>query len=581
MYRSNALANYVLVGVVLPLALLPCCPLPWAVAQGQYNFIVAPAFSASGNLFVADFNGDGKPDLLDSFGNLLLGNGDGTFAAGPSVAGTPLAVADFNGDGKPDVLEQGTGTLLVLLGNGDGTFQAAISTNSGADLTGIAAGDLNGDGKADVVGVFNGNLLVYLSNGDGTFAAGVPYSLGTTTTPESPITLADFNGDKKTDLLVSLEAHNNSGPGQEIVLLGNGDGTFQTPITSPGVNGPFSVVTGDFNGAGKLDLAISFFGNPPAVSPGVSLLLGNGDGTFQTPTVVIPNTYGNLAVADLNGDDKLDLVLQSSPWAEIYLGNGNGTFSNTHSYFLNDNFDETANPVVADFNLDGKPDIANGTATLAVAHTYALQQQTTGIATADLNGDGNLDLLAVGAGGYSVLLGNGDGSFQPPIFYGFANGGSQFGMVLTDFNGDGKLDLAIPAGSQTVAVLLGKGDGTFGPPAYFFDGSGITLVSADFRSDGKNDLVASGPSGTAILLGNGDGTFQTASFISTNPGGGALFAEDLNGDGKPDLLIGNQAFLGNGDGTFTAKYAGNLVASTLTDINGDGKPGRVWAAARG
>jgi hypothetical protein len=116
----------------------------------------------------------------------------------------PLAVADFNGDGKPDVLEEGTGTLLVLLGNGDGTFQAPISTDSGADLTAIAAGDLNGDGKADVVGVFNGSMLVYLSKGDGTFAAGVPYSLGTTLLPYGPITLGDFNGDKKTDLAVTL-----------------------------------------------------------------------------------------------------------------------------------------------------------------------------------------------------------------------------------------------------------------------------------------------------------------------------------------------------------------------------------------
>lgn len=310
MYRSNALVNCLRLGVVLPLALLITLLPSLAVAQGQYNFIVPPAYNGTGNQFVADFNGDGKPDLLDSYGNLQLGNGDGTFTAGIPVPGNPLAVADFNGDGKPDVLEQGTGTLLVLLGNGDGTFQAPISTDSGADLTGIAAGDLNGDGKADVVGVFNGSMLVYLSKGDGTFAAGVPYSLGTTSTPSAPITLADFNGDKKTDAVVSVEGSN--GPGPEIVFLGNGDGTFQTALTSPGVDGPESVVAGDFNGDGKLDLAISFSGTPTSVPPGVSVLLGNGDGTFQAPTIVIP-TDGSLAVADLNGDGKLDLVLQNFP----------------------------------------------------------------------------------------------------------------------------------------------------------------------------------------------------------------------------------------------------------------------------
>jgi hypothetical protein len=637
MYRSNALVTCFGLRVVLPLALLIMLLPSLAVAQGQYNFIVPPTFTGTGNLFAADFNGDGKLDLLDSYGNLQLGNGDGTFIPGPSVAGTPLAVADFNGDGKPDVLEQGTGTLLVLLGNGDGTFQAPISTDSGADLTGIAAGDLNGDGKADVVGVFNGSMLVYLSKGDGTFAAGVPYSLGTTSTPSAPMTLADFNGDKKTDAAVSIDSSN--GPGQEIVFLGNGDGTFRTALTSPGVDGPESVVAGDFNGDGKLDLAISFSGTPTSVPPGVSVLLGNGDGTFQAPTIVIP-TDGSLAVADLNGDGKLDLVLQNFPanwisWAEIYLGNGNGTFSNTRSYFLNVEAFPSGVPVIADFNLDGKPDVAagdylllgngdgtfqgvaglplpftycgcggfgaalavvgdfdknaapyiaaingsnldilsnDGAATLALAHTYTLQQPTPGIATGDLNGDGNLDLVvASGNTGYSVLLGNGDGSFQPPAFYQLANAG--YSIVLADFNRDGKLDLAIPAGNQTVAVLLGNGNGTFGAPIYTFDGGGGSLVSADFNGDGKPDLAAVGASGITILLGNGDGTFQTATFISTVTGESLLFTADLNGDGKPDLITGGgYVFLGNGDGTFTALAYKGISVYALADINGDGKP---------
>jgi hypothetical protein len=632
MYRSNVLVNCFRLRVVLPLALLATLLPSPAVAQGQYNFIVPPTYYGTGDQFVADFNGDGKPDLLDSYGNLQLGNGDGTFTAGIPVPGTPLAVADFNGDGKPDVLEQGTGTLLVLLGNGDGTFQAPISTDSGADLTAIAAGDLNGDGKADLVGVFNGSMLVYLSKGDGTFAAGVPYSLGSTSTPSAPITLGDFNGDKKTDVVVTVAEN---GSAQEVVFLGNGDGTFKTAITSAGVGGS-SVVAGDFNGDGKLDLAISVPGNGSA---GVSLLLGNGDGTFQAPTVVIP-TGGTLAVTDVNGDGKLDLVLQNFPadrisWAEIYLGNGDGTFSNTHSYFLQVEAFSTNFPVVADFNLDGKPDVAagnyvllgnedgtfqgvgglpfpfvncqcgafggavvgefdknaapyiaavdtstnlyifsnDGTGTLALAHTYTLQQAALGLATADLNGDGNLDLLAVSAAGYSVLLGNGDGSFQPPAFYSLANGAGPYSTVLADFNRDGKLDLAIPAGNQSVAVLLGNGNGTFQAPIYTFAGNASGLVSADFNGDGKPDLAAAGTSGLAILLGNGDGTFQTATFITLNScGGGPFFTTDLNGDGKPDL-IGCGTFLGNGDGTFTA-VTKNTTAGlyALADVNGDGKP---------
>ena len=396
------------------------------------------------------------------------------------------------------------------------------------------------------------------------------------------------------------------------------------------------MVACDFNGDGKLDLAISFSGNPPSVPSGVSVLLGNGDGTFQAPTVVIP-TDGSLAVADVNGDGKSDLVLQNLvstrvSWAEIYLGNGNGTFSNTHSYFLNVNFISSDVPVIADFNLDGKLDVAagnymllgngdgtfqgigglpipfakcqcaigsavvgdfnknaaqyiaaadtnttlyilsnDGTGTLAIAHTYTLG--ASGLAAADLNGDGNLDLLVVDAAGYSVLLGNGDGSFQSPAFHSLANGAGPYSTVIADFNRDDKLDFAIPVGSQTFAVLLGNGDGIFGTPIYTFTGNVSGLVSADFNGDGKPDLAAVGASGIAILLGNGDGTFQAATFISTVTTESVLFTADLNGDGKPDLITGGgEVFLGNGDGTFPMTVSRGIPVSALADVNGDGTP---------
>ncbi len=630
-------------------------------ASAQIQFFTPPTYSGgTGPDFVADFNGDGKPDIL-SGGVLILGNGDGTFTKGTAVPGTPLAVADFNGDGKPDLLGQGQGTLEVFLGNGDGTFQTTpIITNIEASLQGVIAGDLRGDGKFDVLGFSNNTVIVYLGNGDGTFAAGVSYPV---VIPFGPvvITLGDFNGDQKADVVVSVPGGNVAG--QEVVFLGNGDGTLQAGIGSTGVPYPGSVVTGDFNADGKLDLVIS---NQPSgctgPCPPTSILLGNGDGTFQAPSTVFPGS-GSLAVGDINGDGKLDLVfLDQSEDVEVYLGNGDGTFSNTHTYQTqlgggNDG------PLLADFNLDGKLDIAaagttllgngngtfngwsavagagpisipslsliaigdfdkngtqdlaastsissnnpdslyiftnDGTGALSLAHTYAVQQQVEGIAAADFNGDGNLDLIAVsedvnsGTWGYSVLLGNGDGSFQSPVFYlqtavldGFITT-----IVFADFNNDHKLDFAVPAGNGTFAVLLGNGDGTFGAPTYFFDGNSNNqaagaLVAADFNGDGKIDIAASDYSnplgGMAILLGNGDGTFQTVTFPFTDTVGN-LFAVDLNHDGKVDLVDSNgHAYLGNGDGTFKEIAASGYSVTALADINGDGVPDEVGSVTK-
>jgi len=330
-----------------------------------------------------------------------------------------LAVADFNGDGKADVLEQGTGTLLVQLGNGDGTFQTpAISTASGVSLVSPTAVDLNGDGKADVIRVSNGALLVYLGKGDGRFAAGVSYSLGTMSSSFAPISLGDFNGDGKTDVVVNI-------PNFVVLLPGNGDGTFQAAVTSVGVIGPIYSVVGDVNGDGKLDLAVYECDFVYGCAPWI--LMGNGDGTFQVSSIGIfsrapPDRAALMAGSDFDGDGKLDLVVASlddsllvPEFTQIYLGDA---FSNISSYVLN----------------------------------FPGATNTSGIAVADLNGDGKLDIAAGG----TVLLGNGDGTFQGiRITAGLAGN-----LVIGDFDKNGTLDVAVVTSffGTNVNILMNNGN---------------------------------------------------------------------------------------------------------------------------
>src|SRR6266568_4591979 len=357
--------------------------------------------------------------------------------------------------------------------------------------SGIAVGDFNGDGKLDlaVVNFGDWNIYVLLGNGDGTFqAARSVYFASGGGFPWYVVT-ADFNGDGKLDLAVS-----NYGDNSFSVLLGNGDGTFQPPRTLPIATHPALVAVGDFNGDGKPDLAISSVGDNT-----VSVLLGNGDGTFLAPQVTpVGLNPWYFAVGDFNGDGKLDLAVAdygcpldctSSPsnTVTVLLGNGNGTFLPGPSLTVGNG---PAGVAVGDFNGDGKPDLA----------------------VANLN-DNTL----------SILLGNGDGTFQAPQT--FAGVGTKpYFVAVGDFNRDGKPDLVITNHlGNTVTVLLGNGDGTFQPAQTFLvDSDPVYATVADFNGDGVQDLAVANLHALTIsvLLGNA-GTGSTVVATPTfSPGGG-------------------------------------------------------------
>lgn len=320
------------------------------------------------------------------------------------------------------------------------------------------------------------------------------------------------------------------------------------------------------------------------------------------------NTEGvglELAVGDVNGDGKVDLVAALSDFATLSLGHGDGTFDNRRLVATN-----VPNPtalVLADLNGDGKLDLAttgsgvvvnlgNGDGTFQTPNAYTTDAAPLGIAAIDLNGDGKLDLVTFNrlGGNISVLIGQGNGTFPTHVEYA---GGSPIDAfttvppVVADLNGDGKLDVAVPDQfAQAVALFLGNGDGTFQTSQLV--GVGFALQSpraADLNGDGKVDLLGSvrGQEKVALLLGNGGGTFQAPKLLATGAQPLGTIAVDFNVDGKPDIVTADRSgsitvLLGNGDGTFQPKVSfssdpSGLKWMTAADLNGDGRPDLVAA----
>jgi len=391
--------------------------------------------------------------------------------------------------------------LGTLTPGGTFTIQSIANSLDANTTQVIVAGDFNGDGKPDVA-IANGNntVSVLLGKGDGTFTAG---SNPATSNAPVGMVVADFNGDGKLDLATV------NSDSSITVLLGNGDGTFTAAAPQQSVTGNVLAVA-DVNGDGIPDLIVGGSSPTDAVHPfTITTLLGKGDGTFSTSSQKFSELSGNflIALADFNGDGKQDIAIAApSPSNNansfnglfaILLGNGDGTF--TAGSFTAQVGGLPTSIAVADFNLDGKPDVVVETIDQPV-------------------------ILTGYVGEASVLLGNGDGTFTPVTGGGLLGAASS--IAVADFNQDGKPDIAQALGGGqnygTVGVNVGygNGDGTFtaGPTSLFTPNAGQAITTADFNGDGFPDLGALGTNGSATLLYQQTYT-ANVSFSNLDPAG--------------------------------------------------------------
>ncbi len=546
--------------------------------DGSFGNLTSPYSTASGprTCVFHDMDGDGKLDavcgylesgVMGTALDILHGNGDGTFNPSPishttfgsasiSRTGTgvllmPEVVADVNGDGIPDVLAFGGDGLTVLLGQPGLTFappaEYAVGYSGFSPFLGAWVqrkyADLNGDGSLDVLTAGPNGMYVLYGRANGTFSS----ALTTRTSEETGRTaVADFNGDGKPDLV-------STGEPQPTLSLGKGDGTFSAPV--PILGAPFAynqpILVADFNGDGKPDLLSA------DSSSNHYLMLGRGDGSFGTaiatsglPAALTPSsstvsyTAGYALTADMNGDGKADLFFfDTDPQSPTYrlvsaLSAGDGTFRTVSTsypapvYVSGIFYYTPAAAVLGDFAHRGQLDAA-----------YYINEK---IYVAHGHGDGSFDAAL-------TVLATPTVAGAQPVY--------QQAMQVGDFDGDGKLDLAFlswytpggtyfyQTGPSCVFIYYGNGDGTFQSPvqAGCFVHAYSDFRVADINGDGRPDIILQTASslnefvvGTITNLGGrlfGPEVNYTAGSLS-----GDFYVADFNGDGRPDLLFGNQRY---------------------------------------
>jgi hypothetical protein len=460
--------------------------------------------------------------------DIFLGNGDDTFSASTSYStgyGSwpgSIAVADFNNDTLLDIVvgNYQTNNVGIFFGINNGTFseQRTYQTGDGPGLTSVAIGDFNNDGCLDVAvaNTWTNTVGILLGNGNGIFSNQTTYSTITRSLPFS-IAVGDFDKDSRLDIVVANKGADNIG-----VFFGYGNGTFakQVIFSTVRASQPTSVVVGDFNNDGRLDIAVA-----NSLSGSVGVLLGYVNGIFFSQNTYFTGYHASsvfVVVGDFNNDSRLDIAVcnQGSYNIGIFFGYTDESFLSLPSYSTGIASRPTY-VAVEDFNNDTRLDIVvanygtnnvmillgSGYGTFTSEMTYATgnNSQPCWVAIGDLNNDSRLDIVIANSGSdnVGVLLGYGNGTFSSQISYSTGIKSQPSSVTIGDFNNDTRLDLAVANyGSNIVGLLFDYGNGSFASQIRFsagFDSRPLALASGDVNNDNVSDI---------IIANNGYGTIQ-------------------------------------------------------------------------
>jgi hypothetical protein len=553
-----------------------------------------------------------------------------------------VVASDLNGDGRQDLAwgrdDFFQDSITVQLSGPNGRLGAPHTYPAALDVQDIAAGDLNGDGRRDLVAVSQGadgashTIDLYLNTGTGSFT----HTTRTGGNGASRVVVADLNGDGMQDLALTnlgFSVGNTLG-----VMLGHGDGTFDTEVRYTIGSGVYGVAAADLNADGALDLAVGW-SSGQGTDYHVAVLRNNGSGTFTLgATLNVPTSDGftpfwpSVAAADFDGDGRVDLSATSGGTLHlaVFRNLGNLSFSPPTIYPAGGG---PTRLLALDIGSDGRPDLVEaapgdsfaghlvvlrnlGNGTFGSPVRIEAGPQPYGVAVADMNGDRRVDLIGAnrGSGTGTIDPQMSDGTFAAPPIYEAAADLLPIDTATGDFDGDGHPDMALSELDYTsqaqdvVAIMHNDGRGHFALQQQLPSGTDAhakSVIAADLNGDGKDDLawtpeifnVANYP--LEVALNTGNGTFaQPVSYPLGTCGTGEVTAGDVNGDGHLDLIVANdrggpgvcegygrtvRVVLGNGNGTFAPDFGVQIGMLTemavAADVNGDGRADIVSSGA--